>query len=71
MKVRVLTKKGRLKEALAASMKKVNLIEDLEDELLQQVEIGFDESYYDIYWYDDIMIKAFSSFPGLFLISAS
>ena len=50
----MLTKKGRLKEALAASMKKVNLIEELEDELLQQVEIGFDESYYDIYdmYYD-------------------
>ena len=47
MKVRVLTKKGRLKEALAASMKKVNLIEELEDELLQQVEISFDKSYYD------------------------
>ena len=47
MQVRVLTKKGRLKEALAASMKKVNLIEELEDELLQQVEISFDKSYYD------------------------
>ena len=47
MQVRVLTKKGRLKEAVAASMKKVNLIEELEDELLQQVEISFDKSYYD------------------------
>ena len=63
MKVRVLTKNGRLKEALAASMKKVNLIEELEDELLQQVLMNHIMIY--------IMIKAFSSFPGLFLISAS
>ena len=37
--MRVLTKKGRLKEALAASLKKVRLIEELEDELNQQVEM--------------------------------
>ena len=36
-KVRVLSKKGRLKEALAAALKKVRLIEELEDELIQQV----------------------------------
>jgi len=33
----VLTKKGRLKEALAASLKKVRLIEELESELIQQL----------------------------------
>ena len=36
-KVRVLSKKGRLKEAMAAALKKVRLIEELEDELVQQV----------------------------------
>ena len=36
-KVRVLSKKDRLKEATAAALKKVRLIEELEDELVQQV----------------------------------
>ena len=36
-KVRMLSKKGRLKEAMAAALKKVRLIEELEDELVQQV----------------------------------
>ena len=40
-KVRVLSKKGRLKEALTASLKKVRLIEELEWELIQQVKTMF------------------------------
>ena len=33
----MLSKNGRLKEAMAAALKKVQLIEELEDELVQQV----------------------------------
>ena len=33
----MLSKKGKLKEATAAALKKVRLIEELEDELIQQV----------------------------------
>ena len=39
--MRVLTKKGRLKEALAVALKKVRLIEELEWELIQQVKTFF------------------------------
>ena len=33
----MLSKKGRLKDAMTAALKKVRLIEELEDELVQQV----------------------------------
>ena len=63
----MLTKKGRLKEALAASLKKVRLIEELESELIQQVEIVMRK----MVMRKMVMFTIYLSFPGHSLISAS
>ena len=65
--MRVLAKKGHLKEALAASLKKVRLIEELESELIQQVEIVMRK----MVMRKMVMFTIYLSFPGHSLISAS
>ena len=54
-----MTKKGKLKEALMASLKKVRLIEELDWELIQQVKMVFR------------VVTIFLSFPGHFWTSVS